>query len=244
MYGTGRKGSVLSAAGLKLLPVLDRAFVRWSAVPDYEIFPNALFPWTATLEANWRRIRAEAELVLRDMNRVPPVRRVSPDHEGIARDDRWRGFILWGYGLRWERNCLICPETAALLETIPGLLSAFFSVMQAGAHVPRHTGPTKAILTAHLGIKVPANREACHMQIGNQDFSWSEGRMVVFDDMYPHEVWNRSGEDRVILLLHIKRPQRFPGSLLRESLFAALRRSSLVKDALQNLHQWDRRYAA
>lgn len=244
LYGSERKRSTLSAAGMKLLPVLDRAFVHWSAIPDYQIFPNALFPWTLELEANWRRIRTEAERVLKDMNRVPPVRRVSPDHELIARDDRWRGFILWGYGLRWERNCLLCPETANLLERIPGLLSAFFSVMQAGAHVPRHTGPTKAILTAHLGIRVPTNRDACHMQIGNQDLCWSDGRMVVFDDMYPHEVWNDSGEDRVILLLHIKRPEHLPGAILRDSLFAALRHSSLVTDALQNLHQWDRRAAA
>jgi beta-hydroxylase len=82
------------------------------------------------------------------------------------------------------------------------------------------------------------------MQIGNQDFSWEEGRTVVFDDMYPHEVWNESDEDRVILLLHIKRPEHFPGSLLRETLFATLRKSSLVKDALQNLDRWDRRTAA
>ncbi len=244
MNGTGDRRSALSEVGMKLLPVLDRAFVRWSAIPDHEVFPNALFPWTAELEKNWRRMRKEAELVLRDMNSIPPVRHLSPDHQMIARDDRWRGFVLWGYGVRWERNCLLCPETAGLLERIPGLLSAFFSVMQAGAHVPRHTGPTKAILTAHLGIKVPANRNACRMQIGQQDFSWEEGRTVVFDDMYPHEVWNDSAEDRVILLLHIKRPETFPGSLLRETLFATLRKTSLVKDALHNLDRWDHRTAA
>jgi beta-hydroxylase len=67
--------------------------------------------------------------------------------------------------------------------------------------------------------------------------------MVVFDDMYPHEVWNEINEDRVILLLRIKRPEHFPGALLRESLFATLRQSSLVKDALHNLDQWDHQSA-
>jgi beta-hydroxylase len=240
LYDTERKRSIMSAWGVKLLPALDWAFMRWSTIPGQVIFPNALFPWTADLEANWQRIRIEADHVLKNMQTVPPVRQVSPDHELIAPDDRWRGFILWGYGLKWERNCKLCPETANLLERIPGLLSAFFSVMQAGAHVPRHTGPTKAILTAHLGIKVPVNSGACHMQIGAQDFSWVDGQMVVFDDMYPHEVWNDSDQDRVILLLHVKRPETFPGSLLRETLFAALRQSSLVRDALHNLDQWDR----
>lgn len=244
MQGAERKRSALSAAGMKLLPLLDRAFVRWSAIPEHEIFPNSLFPWTAELQSNWRQIRAEAETVLDDIRSVPPVRSLSPDHEQIARDDKWRGFILWGYGLKWQRNCQRCPETARILGRVPGLLSGFFSIMQPGAHVPRHAGPTKAILTAHLGIKVPKNRDACHMQIGSQDFSWDEGRMVVFDDMYPHEVWNNTGENRIILLLHIKRPEHFPGSLIRETLLATLRRTSLVKDALQNLDQWDRQAAA
>jgi len=244
VHGTEPRRSAISAMGMKLLPVLDRAFVRWSVIPEHEIFPNALFPWTAELEANWRDIRKEAESVLDDIDSIPPVRSLSPDHELIARDDKWRGFILWGYGVKWQRNCLHCPKTARLLHHVPGLLSAFFSVMQPGAHVPRHTGPTKAILTAHLGIKVPTHRQACHMRIGTQDFAWSDGRMVVFDDMFPHEVWNDTDENRVVLLLHIKRPEHFPGSLLRETLFATLRRTSLVKDALNNLDQWDRRAAA
>ena len=64
--------------------------------------------------------------------------------------------------------------------------------------------------------------------------------MVVFDDMYPHEVWNDSNEDRVVLLLHVKRPQRFPGCLVRDGFFSALRRSSFVQDGLRNLEQWEK----
>jgi beta-hydroxylase len=64
--------------------------------------------------------------------------------------------------------------------------------------------------------------------------------VVVFDDMYPHEVWNDSNEDRVVLLLHVKRPQRFPGCLVRDGFFSALRRSSFVRDGLRNLEQWEK----
>ena len=64
--------------------------------------------------------------------------------------------------------------------------------------------------------------------------------MVVFDDMYPHEVWDDSGEDRVVLLLQVKRPQRFPGSLVRDGFFSVLRRSSFVQDGLRNLEQWEK----
>jgi len=227
-------------AGRKMLPALDQLAVRYSTIADHQVFPNALFPWTEHVESHWGSIRTEADAVLHDRGSIPPLRRLSPDHHLIAVDDRWRSFFLWGYGLRWKANCDRCPQTALLLETVPDLLSAFFSVLLPGSHIPRHTGPTKSILTAHLGLTVPRDRGACRMRIGDHDVTWEEGRVLVFDDMYPHEVWNDSKEDRVVLLLHVKRPQRFPGSVLSDGFFAALRRSAFVQDGLRNLEDWEK----
>jgi ornithine lipid ester-linked acyl 2-hydroxylase len=233
------------AAGLRFLPFLDAFLMRYNAVEEREIFPAGVFAWTGELEANWSAVRAEAERVLADRNAIPPLRALSPDHHLIAVDDSWRSFFLWGYGTRYSANCQRCPETSRLLERVPGLLSAFFSVMLSGAHVPRHTGPTKAILTAHLGLMVPGDREGCQMAIGEEGVvRWEEGRVVVFDDMYPHEVWNETCEDRIILLLHVKRPLRFPGWLMRDVFFAALRRSPFVQDGLRNLERWEKRETA
>lgn len=233
------------AGALRVLPAFDRLLMKSAATAEYPIFPNSLFPWIPYLEGNAPRIRAEAQALLRDRMSVPSVREISPDHAKIAVDDKWRSFFLWGYGVKIEQNCARCPETARILETIPGLLTAFYSVMLAGAHVPRHTGPTKAILTAHLGLMIPREREKCHMAVGDgSNVVWKEGQMVVFDDMYPHEVWNDTGEDRIILLLHIKRPLKFPGSMLRDLFFAAMRASPFVRDGLRNLEQWKQKNPA
>jgi beta-hydroxylase len=172
------------------------------------------------------------------------VREISPDHAKIAVDDKWRSFFLWGYGVKIKDNCAKCPETARILENIPGLLTAFYSVMLAGAHVPRHTGPTKAILTTHLGLIIPREREKCHMQVGDDNnVVWKEGDITIFDDMFPHEVWNDTNEDRIILLVHIKRPLKFPGNLLRDLFFAVLRASPFVRDGLRNLDAWKQKNA-
>ena len=226
------------SVGERLLPAFDSMLMRYSKTEEHEVFPDGAFPFTAMLEANWRAIRAEAEQIWKDRQSVPPLRALSPDHHKIAVDDAWRSFFLIGYGVRFEENCARCPETVKLVGQIPGLLSAFFSVMTPGAHVPRHTGPTKAILTTHLGLMVPERREACHMQVGGRNMVWEEGKAFVFDDMYPHEVWNDTGEDRVILLLHVKRPLRAAGALLQDLFFAALRRSAFVQDGLRNLEKW------
>jgi beta-hydroxylase len=223
--------------GLSLLPGFDRLLMRFAVGKDQPVIPNATFSWTGYIEAQAPVIRAEAERLLRDRMSVPSIREVSPDHDKIALDDKWRSFFLWGYGVRIKENCAQCPETAKILENIPGLLTAFYSVMLAGAHVPKHTGPTKAILTAHLGLIIPLKRENCHMQVATENLVWEEGKVFIFDDMFDHEVWNDTSEDRIILLMHLKRPLRFPGSVLRDMFFAALRASPFVKDGLKNIEQ-------
>jgi len=222
-----------------LLPAFDRTLMRFRATDEHEVYPNNLFPWIPALEANWETVRDEAVALLgNDPMKVPSVRDISPDHRKIAVDDKWRSFFLYGYGVRIDKNCARCPETTKIVERIPGLLSAFYSVMLKGAHVPRHTGPTKAILTAHLGLVVPKKREDCRMQVSGQTVTWKEGKVLVFDDMFPHEVWNDTDEDRIILLLHIKRPLKFPGSTLRDLFFTGLRASPFVRDGLENLDRW------
>jgi beta-hydroxylase len=77
------------------------------------------------------------------------------------------------------------------------------------------------------------------MRIGDRDVTWEEGKVVTFDDMAPHEVWNSTQEDRIILLLHIKRPLRLPGAMLRNLLLALVRLSPFVQDGVRNMQKWE-----
>ena len=65
-----------------------------------------------------------------------------------------------------------------------------------------------------------------------------EGRSFLFDDTYKHEVHNRSDEERVVLLIHVRRPVRFPGSLVSRGFLGAIKRSPFIQDALQNQEEW------
>ena len=237
-YAFDAKRAAIIWVGLRLSPVIDRALSRWSELDDEPVIDPELFDWVPKLEDNWTTIRDEADQVLGDKSAMPPVRLISPDHGRIATDDGWKSYVLWGYGLRSKENCARCPNTAQLLERIPGLLSAMFSVLDPHSHIPRHTGPTKAIVTGHLGLRIPRQPERCHMQIADTDYVWQEGRMVLFDDMYEHEVWNDTDERRVVLLLHIERPERFPGSLIRDAFIAAARHSPFIQDVRRNIEAW------
>ncbi|WP_025736638.1 aspartyl/asparaginyl beta-hydroxylase domain-containing protein [Mycobacterium genavense] len=224
--------------GLWLLPIVDRIMMWSAATKEYQVFPNEIFSSTTYLAENWTAIRDEAQAVMCDPMSILSLREISVDHEKIAVDDRWRSFFLWGYGIRSDVNCARCPETARILEHIPGLLTAMYSVMLLGAHVPHHTKSTKGIVTAHLGLIVPRERQNCRMEIGDHEVVWREGQIAIVDDMFPHEVWYDTEDHRVVLLFHVKRPLRFPGSLVRDTLFALLRASPFVRDGVRNIERW------
>lgn len=231
------KRGALYKLGERYRPAVDRVLAAHSKVGDTPVFDPATFPWTATLEAGWEAIRDEARAVTRDIHSVPPLREISPDHR-IARADDWRSFFLWGYGYRSEENCRRCPETTRLLRAVPGLNSAFFSILKPGAHIPRHRGVTKRLMTCHLGLMVPASGR-CEMTVADQTVHWREGRCLVFDDTYFHEVWNDTDQYRVVLLIQFKRPLRQPGRLLGDLFLAGVKRTEFVQVARKNFAAWD-----
>ncbi|MEA3051937.1 MAG: ornithine lipid ester-linked acyl 2-hydroxylase [Sphingomonadales bacterium] len=217
------------------------AVIAWSSkVGDAPVYDSALFPWIARLEARWPEIRSEVDALLAREEGIPPLAEISPDHRRIAPPGKWRSFFLWGYGYRNDENIARCPKTAAAVAAIPGLNSAFFSILASGAHIPRHRGVTKAILTAHLGLVVPRQREACRMQVDDRMLHWDEGRTFVFDDCFHHEVWNDTNEQRVILLVQFRRPAGLLGRLVGGLFLAAVRRSRFVQDARSSLGDWEK----
>ena len=230
---------LLLRIGKKMRHRIGGVIARSSRVGDTPVYDGKLFSWIAQLEARWPEIRAEVDSLLAREEGIPPLAEISPDHRRIAPPGKWKSFFLWGYGYRNAENIARCPKTAAAVAGIPGLNSAFFSILAPGAHIPRHRGVTKAILTAHLGLVVPARREACRMQVDDQMLLWEERRTLVFDDTFHHEVWNDSGEMRVVLLIQFRRPTRWLGTRLGDLFLAAVRRSRFVQDARSSLGNWE-----
>lgn len=225
-------GKSLFQIGKDLRPKVDAVIMRNSLVSDAAIQDKALFPWIAELERHWQAIRDEA-LRIRAQD-IPSLGDISFDHGRIAADRRWRAFFLKGYGYRMASNVARAPVTAALIEKVPGLVTANFSVMEAGGHIPRHWGMTKGMLTYHLALKAPKEREKCRMHIEEGErlhvMHWQDGQSFLFDDMFNHEVWNETDEDRYILLIQIKRPCRWRGNLIQEAFLKAVRHSRFVGD--------------
>jgi aspartate beta-hydroxylase len=132
-------------------------------------------------------------------------------HEG-AWD--WHSYIKKG-----ERQAAFaahCPDTARLLEDVPGLMTdlpfgfAFFSTLHASSKIAAHTAPCNLRVRVHLPLRVPATAglaASCGMELAGKRLSWAPGELLLFDDSYEHSVWNSTDQARVLLLLDLWHPE-------------------------------------
>jgi aspartyl/asparaginyl beta-hydroxylase (cupin superfamily) len=229
------------AIGKWIIQHIERVLIRYSIVADVPIFNANQFSWTAPLEADWKKIRQELDTILKSQDKLPNFQDISKDQINITQDDRWKTFFLYGYGYKMQSNCDLCPETTRIIESIPGMLTGFFSVLAPGKHIPPHRGPYKGLLRCHLALQVPEPADQCWIKVGDMSANWKEGRCLVFDDTYVHQVQNNTEGTRVVLFLDVVRPMRFPGSLLNRIVIRLIRMSPFIQDAIRNQRAWEYR---
>ena len=227
--------------GGKTLRVLELLVGRASLVGNSAFFEPQKFEWVDSLEANWQTIRVELERIMEDDERIPNFQDISSDQKAITNDDKWKTYFFHGMGYKAEQNCARCPETTKLIESIPGMTTAFFSILYPHKHIPEHRGLYKGFVRYHLGLIVPEPRNACRLRVDREFAFWEEGKSLLFDDTYLHEVWNDTNGIRVVLFLDVIRPLRFPMSTLNNLVLHLVRRSGYVQDAKRNQEHWQRR---
>jgi aspartyl/asparaginyl beta-hydroxylase (cupin superfamily) len=236
--------SLTISVGERILAPIERFIGRRSIVGDATFFENGRFPWIAEIEANWTTIRSELEGVLADREALPNFQDISKDQIEITDDDRWKTFFLYGYGFEAKLGVQMCPKTAELMRRIPGMTTAMFSILSPHKHILDHRGPYKGVLRYHLGLIVPRDASACRIRVGEDVRHWEEGKSLVFDDTFNHEVWNDTDETRVVLFVDVLRPLPAPWDHLNRAIVKAIGWSPFVLDAKRNQEAWERRFLA
>lgn len=229
---------------IRLYGGLERFYGRASTFGDHEFFDAKDFPWVGAVEADWRKVRAELDALLPYAAYIPNFQDISKAEKVLSQDDGWKTFFFYAYSLKALGNCRRCPETTKLLKKMPGMKSAFFSILAPGKHVPPHRGPYKGVLRLHLGLLIPEPAEMCEIRVGSQIRHWQEGRVMIFDDTFEHEVWNRTDGVRVILFVDIMRPMRFPANMLNAVMTWVIAVSPYLLGSGVNYLRWEKRFEA
>ena len=169
------------------------------------------------VEDAFSTIRAELDYAMATATGFEPYVKAAANRPpstqgGLAGNDAWSAFFLIKDG-EVTAGGQHCPATLAALDGAPLARIpnhsplVLFSKLAGGAHIPAHTGMINTRLICHLPLIAPVG---CHFRVGNELRTWENGKAWVFDDTIEHEAWNRSSEDRTILLFDIWRPDLTP----------------------------------
>ena len=139
------------------------------------------------------------------------------ESENLREEGLWQQLVLFETGVRSEQGCKLAPKTCSLIMKYMKEISAEckhgqvkFSVIHPETHIWPHSGPSNCRLRAHLGLVVPevTNEDRLEIRIADKYAHWEEGKFLIIDDSFEHEIWyqNKNGGERLVLLIDMWHP--------------------------------------
>jgi hypothetical protein len=125
------------------------------------------------------------------------------------------------------------PSLVRLLRSVPQIGTCAISVLQDGVHIPIHVGYYKGIMRYMIPIIVPKDRENVFLCVNEIKYSWTEGVGVLWDDTYPHKVYNNTDEIRVVIYMDVIRPLSWGLNALNRFILLLACNSKIVKDEIK-----------
>jgi len=187
-----------------VLAPVNALMYLFSRVPAKAYLDPRDFPELAPLQANWQTIRDEA-LRLNDDGQI----RAAASYNDIGFNSffrtGWKRFYLTWYGKDLASADALCPQTVALLKSIPTIKAAMFASLPPGATLVRHRDPYAGSLRYHLGLTTP-NDPGCFIEVDGQRYHWKDGEPVMFDETFIHHAANETQSQRVVLFCDVERP--------------------------------------
>jgi beta-hydroxylase len=179
----------------------------FSGVPNKPVLPPEQFPELKPLGDNWQTIRDEG-LRLFDEGFIRAA--VKNNDWGFYSFFRsgWKRFYLKWYDDFLPSAQQLCPKTVALLQAIPNVHGAMFTMLPPGARLGSHRDPFAGSLRYHLGLATP-NSDDCHIFVDGIKCVWRDGESLVFDETFIHRAENRTDQNRLILFCDVERPMKF-----------------------------------
>ncbi|MFC4159174.1 aspartyl/asparaginyl beta-hydroxylase domain-containing protein [Chitinimonas lacunae] len=192
----------------KLFKLVETLNKKLSRVQGDAYLEPEQFAWVSQVEQSCEAIKAElAGLIDQEGVEVPTMAELSGGNSSVKHTNSWRALCLYLYGQRLSHQENFLPHTHAALQKIPGLKTAFLSILQPGTSIKPHRGPYNGVLRYHLGVSIPAGD--CAIVVDEQQRGWANGKSLIFDDSYVHKAWNHTEETRVVLFVDFLRPLPF-----------------------------------
>lgn len=220
--------------------IINRVFLRYVGNKRPTFFNiDETFPSLNQITEHFPTVKKEFEQVQAKAGELPRYHDIDPGETEISdtTPNKWNVFMLYLLGYQLEEAQKLCPTLCGVLNNIPHLTQAFFSVLEPGKSIPLHEGPYLGYLRYHLGIHVPKNNPP-QIIVNNQPYTWQEGEAVLFDDSWPHEVRNDSDDYRAVLIIDVLRPLPFLPKLLNQFVTNIIARYFYARKVIKRASQF------
>jgi beta-hydroxylase len=150
------------------------------------------YPFLKEFEENWIEIKSEYEAAKERLIDWP---------QNEIYNEGWKTFAIfeWPSG-RELIGGSICPVLKRLIKSyVPSHGAVGFSRLGPGTVIEPHSGFDGDFLRMHLALQVP--KGDCALRCNKEKIKWKEGKAFVFDDRLEHEAWNRTHNERVVLIV-------------------------------------------
>jgi beta-hydroxylase len=191
--------------------------------------------WNLALESQHAAIRSEWDAFVERGGGLPLIEDLIAEHQG--NQGEWRAGLLVSRGRPTTLLGEQFPTTMRLMQQVPGLWSALWSVLAPGARLHEHAGPNAGVLRYHLGVVCPPGAA---LRVESTTVPYEEARGILFDDTAPHEAWNDADQPRVTLFLEVVRPMRGPRRLANAVVQRTIALDPRYREAPRRADDWMR----
>lgn len=182
-------------------------FYLFSRIKNTPYVSAENFPELNVLEKNWEVIREEA-LALHSATQIKASDALDDIGFNSFFKTGWKRFYLKWYNTDLRSANRLCPETVALLDSIPSVKAGMFAMLPPGGRLVTHRDPFAGSYRYHLGLQVPESDD-CFINVDGERYVWKNGESVMFDETYLHYAENQSDMNRIVLFLDVRRPVTF-----------------------------------
>ena len=199
------------------------------------------------IDENYEAIREEILKVLPKQQEIPDYYKVDEAQYELSMQSKgdgkghWRTLFLYLQGHDLPTKKLL-PKTLEIIEGIPNCIQAWISIMEGGQSVAPHRTRSYGYLRYHLGVVVPTDKPP-RIRVKDGSHTWQEGKSVLFDNSWEHEVINESKQNRVVLIVDVLRPLPWVAQFFNRLTFRVIYSKLFTRKAVANIQDTVERMA-
>lgn len=158
------------------------------------------YPFIAKLETGYPDIKSE---LLYNLENHPEL--FTGETENLHVGGEWTELRIKSSGYGFTEYTKYFEKTMKHIRDCgQEFTSIKFSAIQPGTHIRMHTGPSNERLRLHLTLMHDGGAK---IRVGKDWHTWEEGKVIMFDDSWEHEVIHTGQNIRVVLIMDIWHPE-------------------------------------